>query len=298
MKQMSAALALALVVGVGMAAWGAAAPVTARTSGTAVAATVNGTQITMEQLINRLLSESLAGQAVLDEMVDEALLEQGAKAKNITVSQAEVEARVKLIKDTMKDKFPAYLRSQGITEKGLPGKVRTKLLVEKVLADKIAVSDAEAKEYYDKAKDVRYHVPETVSLWMIKTADEASARAAADRIAKGEDFSAVARQVSTDASTKEAGGLVPRPLAQAQLPPKFGEVAFATEVGKVSAPFEDKDMGGWFIVKIKSKAAALTQSFDAVKAEIISELRSERLSRAWEAWIAEQRKKASIKTEL
>lgn len=260
-------------------------------------ATVNGTPVTRAALIERALYETTAGADLLNEMVNELLVEQEAKAKSITVTKAETDARIKTIRDaTPGEQFQLYLRMQSLTEKGLPGKVRIKLLVEKLLANQIQVSETEARAYYDQNKDQLFNVPETVSLSVIKSATEAAAKAAAERIAKGADFAQVAAEVSTDENTKAKSGRVPGALAKVQLPPGVAEAAFSTEVGKVSAPVQSQD--GWWLVKVESKAAAITRPFEQVKERIISELRTEKLRQAWEKWLTAKRKSAEIKSEL
>jgi len=291
---MKSALVAALMLAVLAAGMAGAAPAAAPAAG-ANAAVVNGVPITRAVLVDRLLYESTAGQEILDELVDEALVEQAAKAKGIAVTKAEVDARVKAIRDGVGAQLPAYLRSQRITEKGLAGKARLKLLVEKLLADQMAVPEAEAKAAYEKYKD-QFNVPETVRLRLIKLATQEQAKAAAERLAKGADFAQLAKELSTDPASKASGGLVPNPLAKAQLPEALGQAAFATQVGQVGGPVEA--MGGWCLLKVESKAAAITRSFEQVKDVIISDLRTAKLGQAWEKWIAEKRKAAAIKREL
>ena len=299
MKPLLAAVLLAALLLVSLPA--ATAPAAAGLPAGAVA-TVNGVTISRTALVDRLLADTTAGGDVLSEMINEAIVEQAAKAQKITVAQAEVDARIKTIKEAAPgEQFQTYLRAQGLTAKGLPGKVRVKLLVEKLLATQAAVPEADAKAYYEQNKERMFNVPETVQLSAIQVATEAEAKAAADRVAKGEDFATVAKAVCTDPQLKATGGRIPRPLARVALPPALAEVVFATEVGKVSAPVQVPGPDGkalWYIVKVDSKAAAITTPFEKVKEQITSQLRTQKLGVAWEKWIAEQRKKAEVKRDL
>lgn len=302
MKPLLAAAPLAALLALSLpaAAAPAAAPSAALPAG--AVATVNGVAITRAALVDRLLGDTTAGQDLLSEMVNESIVEQQAKAQKLTVTQAEVDARIKMIKEaTPGEQFAAYLRSQGLTAKGLPGKVRIKLLVEKLLASQAAVTEADAKAYYEQNKDRMFNVPETVQLSVIQVDSEANAQAAAARLAKGEDFGAIAKEVCTDPQLKATGGRIPRPLAKQALPPALAEIAFGTEVGKVSSPVQAPGPDGkalWYLVKVDSRAAAITTPFEKVKEQITSQLHTQKLGAAWEKWIAEQRKKADVKTGL
>jgi hypothetical protein len=100
-------------------------------------------------------------------------------------------------------------------------------------------------------------------VFRIVTADEATARAAAAEIGKGTDFSQVASRVSTDSTSRTAGGAMGC-LDGQQLDPTLTATANATAVGSVSAPFSTAE--GWQVVKVEDVGTVL--AYDKVKPEI------------------------------
>lgn len=70
------------------------------------------------------------------------------------------------------------------------------------------------------------------------------------RIMAGEDFAAVAREVSEDPGSKKSGGAYPN-TPRGMMVPEFEKVMFETPVGQVSEPFRTKF--GWHILKVTGR---------------------------------------------
>jgi parvulin-like peptidyl-prolyl isomerase len=119
-----------------------------------VAALVNGEPITRFQVISEL--EKQGGKQALSSLVNQALILQEARKKNIQVSQKEVDAATKQIEDSLKGQgqdLDTALAAQGMTRKDLETQLKLRTLVEKLLADKIKVTDKEIADYIEKNKD-------------------------------------------------------------------------------------------------------------------------------------------------
>jgi hypothetical protein len=119
-----------------------------------VAALVNGEPITRFQVVSEL--EKQGGKQALSSLVNQALIMQEARKKNIQVSQKEVDASLKQIEDSLKSQgqdLNTALSMQGMTRKDLETQLKLRTLVEKLLADKIKVSDKEIADYIEKNKD-------------------------------------------------------------------------------------------------------------------------------------------------
>jgi parvulin-like peptidyl-prolyl isomerase len=117
-------------------------------------------------------------------------------------------------------------------------RVRTELLIEKV---KIAV----------EAGVVRNE--DQVHLFQIVVADEAAAKAARARIIGGETFSAVAKEVSLDAASKENGGDIGW-IAMGNPPSAMETTAFAMNYGEISQPIQTS-LNTWVIIKLLDKGS-------------------------------------------
>jgi parvulin-like peptidyl-prolyl isomerase len=119
-----------------------------------VAALVNGEPITRVQIISEL--EKQGGKQALSSLVNQALILQEARKKNVQASQEEINAAVKQIEDSLKSQgqdLNTALSMQGMTRKDLEMQLKLRTLVEKLLADKIKVTDKEVADYIEKNKE-------------------------------------------------------------------------------------------------------------------------------------------------
>ncbi len=119
-----------------------------------VAALVNGEPITRVAIIKEL--EKQGGKQALSSLVNQVLILQEAKKKNVQVSQAEIDASIKKIEDSLKTQgqnLDTALAQQGMTKQDLLMQLKLRNLVEKLLADKTQLADKEVADYIEKNKD-------------------------------------------------------------------------------------------------------------------------------------------------
>jgi len=128
------------------------------------------------------------------------------------------------------------------------------------------VSDEAAKKIYDE-KIGSMKPEQEVHARHILVATEAEAKDVAERLKKGEDFAAVAKEKSKDTSA-EGGDL--GFFARGQMLKPFEDAAFALDVGKISDPVQTQF--GWHIIKVEEKRDQPAPSFDQVKEAILSQL--------------------------
>ena len=118
--------------------------------------------------------------------------------------------------------------------------------------------------------------------------DEAQAHALVARARAGEDFAALARELSTAAS-RDAGGDL-GVLHRGEMNAAVEAVAFALPEGGVSEPIPTE--GGYRIIRVTEKKEGSVASFDEVKAEIVKRLSQERATLAYDAYLEGLRKNA------
>lgn len=113
-----------------------------------VAATVNGNSISRWSIIKEL--ERQSGKQALDKFITEKLIEDEVKKQGIVVEESEITGEFQVIESqmaamgsTLKDQ----LLQQGMTEQDLKDRLRAHLQIEKLLGDKIQVSEAEIDAY-------------------------------------------------------------------------------------------------------------------------------------------------------
>ena len=119
-----------------------------------IVATVNGQPISRLALIQELEKES--GKKTLDTMITTALIYQEAGQKNATASDADVNAELKKVDDSLKKQgqdLNSALKAQGMTLDSLKDQIKIQLTLKKLLADKIKVTDKEVADYIQKNKD-------------------------------------------------------------------------------------------------------------------------------------------------
>lgn len=139
-----------------------------------------------------------------------------------------------------------------------------KILMEDLLGNiaKTAITpEAEKKVYDDAAKAQK---PETeIHARHILVPTEAEAKAALERVKKGEDFAKVADEVSKDPGSQ--GGDLGW-FTKDKMVPEFAAAAFKLEPGQVSEPV--KSEFGWHIIKVEGKREKSFPPFDQVKDQV------------------------------
>ena len=143
---------------------------------------------------------------------------------------------------------------------------RDKLLLDEYLtveAKKAATPEAAKKLFDDTVKAMKPE--EEVHARHILVPEEAQAKAALERVKKGEDFAKVAAELSKDPGSGKEGGDLGW-FAKDRMVPEFAEAAFKLEKGQVSEPV--KSQFGWHVIKLEDKRTKPLPSFDEVKPQI------------------------------
>lgn len=94
---------------------------------------------------------------------------------------------------------------------------------------------------------------------------EDEAKAAAERVRKGEDFAKIAGEVSKDPGSKTDGGDLGF-FAKERMVPAFAEAAFKLQPGQVSEPV--KSQFGWHVIKLEEKRTKPVPAFDEMKEQV------------------------------
>ena len=128
------------------------------------------------------------------------------------------------------------------------------------------VSEADAKKIYDE-KMAGMKPEQEVHARHILVTSEDEAKAIAERLKKGEDFAALAKEKSKDTNA-EGGDL--GFFTRGQMLKPFEEAAFALDVGEISDPVHTQF--GWHIIKVEEKRDQEVPGFDQVKPAIMAQL--------------------------
>ena len=120
-----------------------------------VVALVNGTPISRLAVVREL--EKQGGSETLDNLVVKSLIFQEARKKGVTVSQQELDQELSRINDIVSKQgmtLDEALALQNQSKNDLIEQIKIQKTVERILADKIVVTDEEVKDYFDKNKEL------------------------------------------------------------------------------------------------------------------------------------------------
>lgn len=194
----------------------------------------------------------------------------------------------KFLKQAKEDKsFKKFLKDNKISDETLNYiyesqfySIQLKKDVDKSLKD----IDDKAKKKYEKNKGEYVDIKATASHILVK--DEKTANDVYDKIQKGGDFAALAKQYGTD-GTKDKGGSLGT-FGKGQMIPDFEKAVFSMKDGEIRKPL--KTVHGWHIIKCE-KLEKTQQTFEEVKDLIKNEI----AAKAYEDKIKEVKKSADIK---
>ena len=143
---------------------------------------------------------------------------------------------------------------------------REKVLLDEYLTreGKKAVTPEAAKKLFDDTTKAMAPEEEAHARHIL-VEDEAQAKAAVERLKKGEDFAKVAAELSKDPGSGKEGGDLGW-FTKDRMVPEFAEAAFKLKKGEVSEPV--KSQFGWHIIKLEDKRSKPLPDFAAVKPQI------------------------------
>ncbi len=247
---------------------------------------------------------------ILDELIMDKLVAKAASG--IEVTDAEVNAEI----DKLKKQFPSeeafkeQLAQAGQTPEKLATAMKSMLQqqrwMQSQIKDQDQVADTDAKSFYDSNKE-EFENPETVKashiLFMVdkdapedvvKQKEDAANKAAA-RAKEGEDFTALAKELSEEPGAKESGGDLGF-FSKDRMVPEFADAAFAAKPGDISSPV--RTQFGWHVIKVEEKKPAGTTPFEEVKDQISAYLKSTKQREAVQGVLKNLKDSAQIETTL
>ena len=228
---------------------------------------------------------------VLDQLIGYKVLVQETHARNVTIPDAEVDARIGQIRGQFPSEaeFTQMLAQRNLTLDQVKSDARQDMaiakLIEDEIASKVAVKPDQVTDFYAKNPD-QFKQGESVRASHIlisvpKGADaaaKAQARAKAEQVLKdvkaGGDFAALAKQHSADPGSAANGGDLGF-FQQGQMVGPFNDAAFSLAPGAISELVETDF--GFHIIKVAEKKEGRTIPLDEVRPQVEQYL--ERLNR-------------------
>lgn len=232
-----------------------------------VVATVNGDEITRDQLFDSMFARG--GQEALENLITRKLIIQEAEKKGITVSEEEVDGEVRSIIDDSfqgsEEDFIAALDFYGLNMEDFREDAYLNLLVRKVAMDEIDLSETAAREFYDE-NSALFQQSEEVEARHILVESREEAEDILALLDAGEEFEVLAAEHSLDTSNKDSGGYLGF-FGREMMIIEFEEAAFNLEIGDISEPIQTDF--GFHIIEVLDRREELEVEFEDVREEVM-----------------------------
>ncbi|MCC6794164.1 MAG: peptidylprolyl isomerase [Candidatus Hydrogenedentes bacterium] len=218
----------------------------------------------------------------LEALVNSRILLMMTREAGVKVPDETVKAEVEKKKADLPagTDYASFLKQRGITEQEVFDRTKQMLEIkafEELKTKEIAVTDDEIKQQYDRMKERGLMDDFDVQHILVKATqgDQAAVAeakkkidAAAERLKKGEDFAAVAKEVSEDPGSKDKGGEY-KGVRRGQMVPEFDKRMAEAKVGEVTAPFTTQF--GWHIIKVNrhSTGELTAEMVEKIKPQIL-----------------------------
>jgi len=259
-------------------------------SGGGNVAAVNGQAITRADFDKKLESSPVAKQ-VFGQLVQQALIDQYARDKKVEVSQAEIDKKENETKARMQPgQFEQILKQQSLTEQDVQNIFKQQLVLEKAVATQVHVSDSDVKSYFDKNRTL-FDTPAQVRARHILVADQAKAKEVMAKLKAGGSWDALAKQYSTDPSSKDKGGELGF-FGRGQMVPAFQDAAFGAQVNQIVGPV--KSPFGYHVLQVEEKKPAQHATLASAHDKIKTQLTSQQQATAIPAFLAQLKSGAKI----
>lgn len=231
-----------------------------------VVAVVNSEKITLNDVISRMLINNYS--QTLEEILQEKILIEEAKKRNITVSDDEVNKVISGIKKRFasEDEFKKNLKTINITEKDYFSIIRDKLLADKAVYAVLELNDDKIRNFYDSNPEM-FKESEMAKLRQIFVLTEQEANDVYVSLDAGADFIKLAAVKNADENLKKNAGDIGW-VRKGMLLPDIEKEVFSTPKGKYTKPL--KTGNGYSIIMVEDIKPERRIPFDDVKDSIIS----------------------------
>ena len=242
-------------------------------------------------------------EVIITQLIEQILLEQEAKKNGITISEAEVDRGVELVKNQFnlnEQDFNEVLKKQNLTPELFREQWRTQMLGNKLIKSKlqgqVAVTEDEIRKYYEEnygkiEPEKEVHIAHI----LLPSDQEEKAIEVANMAKSGEDFKSLAKEHSIDTISAEKGGELGY-FKKGDLIKPLENATQNAEIGKIVGPINSPS--GFHIIKILDK----TESGEDIKfienrnsiREVIYEKKAEE---ALKNWLEEMKNQAYIEVK-
>lgn len=235
----------------------------------------------------------------LRQLIDQEIMRQAAERERIPVDRAELNARIDEIKEFYGSSFRQVLMREGITERQLRDLLRTEMQMEALRnrESTVQVTDDEVRAEYERSLlelNARHILisPEMVDEDLDWDGALQKAQEVYARLQAGEDFAAVAQEVSDDEVSAIDGGSLGWIRADTPFVPEFLDALFSLEGDSISEPV--RSQFGYHLIQVTDRRQVEGEPFEEIKEQLRARLEEVRGMQRFEAWLNQEREKADV----
>jgi peptidyl-prolyl cis-trans isomerase C len=236
--------------------------------------------------------------ALLDPLIDRALLVQRAKVAGVVVTDAEVQSAMDALAETARasgETFADRLAQDGQTAEQFADDMRERLLAEKWVAEQTRgekPSAAEVRAWFEQHRS-ELDVKEEVHAQQILLATAEEAKSLLDQIRAGASFEQLARSHGRSPDAKRGGDL--GWFARGTMPKPFDDACFALKPGQVSGVVQTSY--GYHLFKLLGRRGPRQRKLEEVKEEVARRAFAEKQAQAERQLLEQVRKGAKIEID-
>lgn len=238
--------------------------------------------------------EALRDEALNDVLDQEWILGE-AEERGVSVSDREVQEEFEQTKNQnfkSEKEYQGFLRQSCFEQEDVDERVRLQVISTKIQEDVTSeaaeVSDADAETFYE-ANEEQFSQPEQRDIRLVLNQDPEKAQEAADQLEQDnspENWKQVAAEFSSDASSKENGG-VRESITQGVFPEAVDAQIFDAAEGEVVGPIETDS--GTYVFQVDSVTEETTTPLDEARPQIQEQLASQLQQEGFSAFLSDYR---------
>lgn len=205
---------------------------------------------------------------VMDFLIRSYWYQAQAATQHIKVTDKQVQTAFQTAKQgqfTTAAQFQTFLAQTGQTQEDILYRVRVNQIYKQLLAKaSTPVTPVTIQAYY-QAHQAQFGTPEKRNLRIVLTKTKADAQKALTALQHGGNWNAVAKQYSTDASTKNKGGQLTA-VVKGQEDQALDQAAFSAPANKLSGPVQGQF--GFYVFEVTSIKKGNQQTLAQATAQI------------------------------
>jgi peptidyl-prolyl cis-trans isomerase SurA len=246
--------------------------------------------------------------AVLQKIVDEELMEKAAAQAKVTITPTEIDEALKRVATQNKmtvEQVLAEAGRAGMPESKYREELRRQLLEAKLLnvrlQGRIRITEVDLRAAFQKIEaEERAQLGVRLGWIVVRGANRSAAEArklidAAFERTRHEDFAAVARALSEDATSRSNGGAMNK-VQPNVLPAELARNAATLAVGQVSRPF--RSGSDFVIIKVMERDPSNLPDFESAKRDLGERVYMDKMAEARRLWLDNLKRQQHVDVRL